>query len=150
MAERSFLDKIWKPDEDRMAGPVNLDAIGYVENRNLPGFTRALPGPDGELGKFQITPPMWKDLQRLMPEKYGKKFHWLTSVVDPWAEEAAADYLTQLQTHYAPHYNYAPTADNLVAGYNGGPKAPIRTNAKAVADRKDYQNKYSGALQKVR
>jgi hypothetical protein len=134
-----------------MVGPVNLDAIGYVENRNLPGFVRALPGPDGELGKFQITPPMWKDLQRMMPEKYPWwKNRWLTSVVDPWAEGAASDYLMKLKDHYAPHYGYAPTADNLVAGYNGGPRAPIRNNPEAVRDRVDYQQKYNSALREVR
>jgi len=70
----TFLDKLWKPDEDRMVGPVNLDGIGYVENRNLPGWTRMVPGPAGELGKFQMTPIMWRDLQRLKPEYKNKNY----------------------------------------------------------------------------
>lgn len=127
--KRSFWDKIWEPDHDRHVGPVNLDALAAQESLGLPGWLHALPGRDGEIGKYQITPIMFKDLQQKMPKKYGNKFHWLTSVVDPWAEEAASDYLTIIKDRYAPHYGYEPTAENMARAYNAGPKGPLRASS---------------------
>jgi hypothetical protein len=106
--------------------PTNLDAIRYVESRGMSPWDQMRPGPDLEIGPYQLTPPAWNELRQEMPKEYGWQNRFITSYVEPWARHAAADYQnivsrrikTNAPEAVAQAYNIGPTA------YNRGERNP--------------------------
>ena len=102
---------------------INPKGVAYTESRGMTKAQKLKQGPAGELGTYQITPPAFRDLQRLMPEKYGKHDFYKIATDDQLAQEALMDYMGLLKDHYAKHWNIQPTDPNLLQMYNLGPGA---------------------------
>lgn len=101
---------------DQFTG-VDPDAIAYTESRGMGFLDKLFPGKNGEIGKYQITPLAFADLQRLNPSYKSKNFY-ATAAVDPWAKQAMQDYMLQLHQHYGLN-----NPDAVVQAYNIGPTA---------------------------
>lgn len=116
--------------EDAFVSPAYADAasidprrVAYVESRGMTPKAKATPGLSGEIGTYQITPVMFQDLQRLLPQKYSPLDFFSVASDDNLAKTAMQDYMSLLETHYAPHYGIQPTDENLLQMFNVGPKA---------------------------
>ena len=104
--------------------PVDLDAIRYLESSNKPFWQFLLPGKDKEIGVYQITPNMFKDLKQWMPDKYKNKNFWAIAAVPSWAKKAAQDYINLLGQFYPKRMGVTnPDILDIVEGYNAGPRA---------------------------
>lgn len=101
---------------------INPQAVAYVESRGTPRSQLLKPGAAGEIGTYQIRPVMFQDLQRLMPRKYGTLDFFNVASNDNMSRQAMQDYMSLLETHYAPHYGINPTDENLLQMYNVGPR----------------------------
>lgn len=104
------------------AESIPSSGVAYVESRGSSRKKLETEGPAGELGKYQMTPPAWNDLARLIPE-YRSKDRRSTLLNDILAEKALRDYLNLLEHHYAKLWKINPTDENLLQMYNLGPSA---------------------------
>ena len=97
---------------------VPPEALAYVESRGMSPQQKLTPGPHGEIGTYQLTPPAYADLQRLNPDYKNKDFFSVASN-DSTAKQAMLDYLFQL----GDNYNIPTNADDLIQAYNVSPTA---------------------------
>lgn len=102
------------------AESISSKGVAYNESRGATRKQLNTPGKAGEIGKYQIRPQTFRDLQRLNPEYRNKDF-FATASNDILAEQALVDYLNILEHHYAKRYGIEPTDENLLQMYNVGP-----------------------------
>jgi hypothetical protein len=122
MANNS-LQALWDflmPSAYADAASISDKGMAYVESRGASRKKLETEGAAGELGKYQMTPPAWNDLVRLMP-KYRNLDRRTTLINDSLAEKALRDYLNLLEHHYARLWKINPTDENLLQMYNLGP-----------------------------
>ena len=124
---------------------VDPKAVAYTESRGMTPQQKLIPGSAGELGTYQLTPPAWGDLQRLMPDKYSKKNFYDIATDDTTAHEALQDYLGLLKNHYAKAYKINPTDENVLQMYNLGPTAFHRGKRNPA-----YVNTYKEGLRRIK
>jgi hypothetical protein len=117
-----FLDNLFTPNAYADSASISPQAVAYTESRGMTPQQKLIPGPAGEIGTYQLTPIAFKDLQRLNPAYKTMDFFSVASN-DVLAKKAMMDYMSLLETHYAPHYGIKPTDENLLQMYNVGPVA---------------------------
>ena len=105
------------------AASISPKGVAYTESRGMTPQQKLIPGKAGEIGTYQLTPILFKDLQRLMPKQYKTLDFFKVASNDKLAQKAMGDYMSLLETHYAPHYGVTPNDANLLQMYNVGPSA---------------------------
>ena len=101
------------------AASINPEGVAYVESRGASPQKLRTPGPAGELGKYQMTPPAWKELVRVHPDVYGKMDMFNTFVDENLQKKAMQDYFKILEKQ-AKYFKLPTDDDALLQMYNVG------------------------------
>ena len=122
-----------------------LSGIQYAESRGSKTPYKAVGDNGASLGAFQIKEIMFKDIQRLMPAKWGR-MSYEQMLTRPELQRAAAhDGLTLLK------YHYGLKGDRLMSAWNTGPTQARKGvfNAKYAATVHEGMKKapYHGGLE---
>lgn len=125
-----------------------LNAIAYAESRGQKSPENAIGdkklGKNRAVGKFQMRPIAYADVQRLHPEEFGGvSFEQLKGNADLQLQ-AGRQYLMDLEQHYG-----LSDFDSLVAAYNAGPTAIKHRgvfNREYVDTVKNYMRKQEEAM----
>ena len=129
-----------------MAGPldmIDLDKVKRIESQGSSQETLRTPNASGAVGAYQLTPPAWKDLQRVYPDKYGSKTLMDTAADEGLGRQASNDYFKVIKG-YLKNYGMPETVENMLSAYSTG----IGNVRKGIIpqETRDYLDKYSGKL----